>query len=405
MPSHATRAPSLTTEETSLSATSVLSNLLEEAYSLRASDIHLDPTEARLSVRFRIDGALETRSHVPLRLHTELISRIKILSSLRIDEHQRPQDGRFRHTLMLGRHLDVRVSIAPTYHGQNAVLRLLFPDDGMSTLDALGLSETHQKQLLRSLGRPHGLILATGPTGSGKTSTLYALLSLLSSNAKSIITIEDPIEYSMDGMTQMQTNDRSGLTFETGLRSILRQDPDIIMVGEVRDKETARLAVNAALTGHIVLTTLHTNDAPTALPRLLDLSVEPYLIPSTVSLIIAQRLARRICTGCRTKKRLGTAEEAAIRETTENEVTLPSFHFIGAGCAACNGTGYRGRIGVFELLVMDDFVRKIVLDRPAAFTLRSQMLAHGMRSLLKDGLAKAEQGTTTIEEILRLHHE
>src|SRR3989344_1447185 len=298
--------------EASSGATAILESLIEEAGRVRASDIHIEPVEECLPVRLRIDGELVAYDPLPRRVHGELIARIKILSGLRTDEHQRPQDGRFRHHLASGGELDVRVAITPTYFGENAVLRLLFPLGATLTLERLVFLDAHRTIILEALRRPHGLILATGPTGSGKTSTLYAFLQLLATPSRSVITIEDPIEYAIPGITQIQTNERSGLTFETGLRSILRQDPDTILVGEIRDRETARLAVNAALTGHAVLSSLHTNDAPTALPRLLDLSVEPYLLPSTIRLIIAQRLVRRICGKCRTEREFGADERALI---------------------------------------------------------------------------------------------
>jgi len=302
--------------------------------------------------------------------------------------------------------LDVRVAIIPTYFGENAVLRLLFPLKDVATLTSLGMSIRDQNIVLRALAKPHGLILSAGPTGSGKTSTLYALLHLLAVPSRSIITIEDPIEYSFPEITQIQTNERVGLTFATGLRSVLRQDPDTIMVGEIRDQETARLAINAALTGHTVLSSLHTNDSPTTVPRLFDLSIEPYLIPSTLQLVIAQRLVRRICSACRTERKLSSKErEAIVTWSARENIEFPAKHFKGAGCAACSGSGYRGRIGVFELMTMDDRMRESVLTRPSTSQLRTLAQAQGMRTLISEGMDKVRDGMTTLEELTRLSHE
>ena len=392
----------LNTKGSARSVTRILEEILEHAYKSRASDIHIEPTDTDIRIRIRTDGALVICEPVILSAHAELFARIKILAGLRTDEHQRPQDGRFQHTLHDDQTLDIRVAITPAYFGEKAVLRLLFPVGARASLESLGMVEVHRTIVLHTLAQPHGLILATGPTGSGKTSTLYALLHLLATDYRSIVTIEDPIEYAIPSITQIQTNERAGLTFESGLRSILRLDPDTIMVGEIRDRETARLAVNAALTGHTVLSSLHTNDAPTALPRLLDLSVEPYLLPSTVRLIIAQRLVRRICSGCRTERALGPAEERLVRAWSHDAITS---HFVGAGCAACNGTGYRGRIGVFELLPMDASLRELVLEHPSGRSLRAHIHAKGMRTLLHDGMTKAQMGITTLEEAARLIHE
>lgn len=391
-----------TSKSTARSVTRILEDILEQAYETRASDVHIEPSDTDIRIRIRTDGALVIGDPIVISAHAELLARIKILAGLRTDEHQRPQDGRFRHELHDGQTLDIRVAITPAYFGEKAVLRLLFPVGARASLESLGMVEEHRALVLRTLAQPHGLILATGPTGSGKTSTLYALLHLLATDDRSIITIEDPIEYAIPTITQIQTNERAGLTFESGLRSILRLDPDTIMVGEIRDRETARLAVNAALTGHTVLSSLHTNDAPTALPRLLDLSVEPYLLPSTVRLIIAQRLARRICSGCRTEQALGPAEERLVRAWSHDVITT---HFIGAGCATCNGTGYRGRIGVFELLPMDASLRELVLEHPSGKSLRAHIHAKGMRTLLHDGMTKARMGITTLEEAARLIYE
>ncbi len=281
--------------------------LIHDAYDVRSSDIHLDPGVQGVRIRFRIDGVLQDVETMPLAVHTEAIARIKILCGLRTDEHQAAQDGRFRLAVPGGSSVDVRVSIVPTYYGENSVMRLLADQAEEFSLDSLGFTPAHREKIMRAAQKPHGMILATGPTGSGKTTTLYTLVKMLNVPDISIITIEDPIEYSISGINQIQVNAKSGLSFANGLRSMLRQDPNVIMVGEIRDVETAGLAVNTALTGHLVLSTLHTNDAPTTLPRLLDMKVEPYLIASTVNIAIGQRLVRRICASCKESHELTKA--------------------------------------------------------------------------------------------------
>lgn len=383
----------------------VIDTLLVHAHSVSASDIHIDPGLATLIVRFRCDGVLETAHVFPLSIHHELISRLKVLSGLRTDEHQTAQDGRFRFMRSDEDWIDVRISIAPTYHGENAVLRLLSATTGSSSLEELGFTSSHKKILQRLLRKTNGMILVTGPTGSGKTTTLYALIAELVKESVSVVTIEDPIEYSMEGVNQIQANQRSGLSFAQGLRSILRQDPDIIMVGEIRDQETAGLAVNAALTGHLVLSTLHTNDAPTTLPRLLDMKVEPYLIAGTVTLVIGQRLVRRICRGCKTARVITSAESSELRQLFTEEIILPTTLYTGAGCSACNDTGYRGRLGVYELLPINESIQDAIIRRVSAREIRNLAQKNGMLSMNMDGLEKADLGLTTLDEILRIRHE
>src|SRR3989344_3789010 len=285
--------------------------LVFEAQTLRASDIHIEPGEKGVVVRLRIDGVLQEKFMLDKTIHSEIISRIKVLSWLRTDEHQTAQDGRFRIVLENGEPLDVRVSITPTYYGENAVLRLLADKAEEFTLASLGFSQSDEEKLVRAIRRPHGMILSTGPTGSGKTTTLYTLIKMLNRKEVSIVTIEDPIEYAVSGITQIQINPRTGLTFAQGLRSILRQDPNIIMVGEIRDAETAGIAVNTALTGHLLLSTLHTNDAATTLPRLLDMGIDPYLVASTVNVAVGQRLVRKICEECKEEWPLTELERAS----------------------------------------------------------------------------------------------
>lgn len=380
--------------------------LIERAHAARASDLHLDPTVEFLRVRQRIDGALLDVRRLPLSLHAEVISRIKILSGLRIDEHFGAQDGRFRMSLSEGGIIDIRVSIAPTYHGENAVLRLLSDNATAFSLDSLGLSERNHAVVSRAMSRPHGMILATGPTGSGKTTTLYALIQILNRPDVSIITLEDPIEYSIGGVRQIQVNPKTGLTFGNGLRSILRQDPDIIMVGEIRDRETAGLAVNTALTGHRVLSTLHTNDAPSAVTRLLDMGVEPYLIASTVSVVVAQRLVRIICDSCKAPQIMkGHELSQAVLLMRQGSVELEPAFFIGRGCDRCAFTGFCGRIGLHEVLEVTPQLREAIVRHASTDELRAIADRDGMSSLMADGFRKSHEGYTSLSEILKLRYE
>jgi type II secretory ATPase GspE/PulE/Tfp pilus assembly ATPase PilB-like protein len=375
--------------------------MIEEAYTLRASDIHINPTEENVRVRMRIDGVLQDTFICKKNIHSEIISRIKVLSGLRTDEHQAAQDGRFRLTLSKVDAIDIRVSITPTYYGENAVLRLLGDKAEDYTLTSLGFSEKDQKHILRAIKRPHGMILSTGPTGSGKTTTLYTLIKMLSTPDVSIVTIEDPIEYAMSEITQIQINPRSGLTFANGLRSILRQDPNVIMVGEIRDAETAGIAVNTALTGHLLLSTLHTNDAATTLPRLLDMGIDGYLVASTVNIAIGQRLIRRICEACKTEYKPSEAEEASLRESLPKYMQTNGNFFHGKGCDECSGSGYKGRIGVNEVLVVDQDIREAILSKASASVIKGIAVKNGMTTMLEEGFNKAARGETTIAEVLR----
>ena len=380
--------------------------LVRRAVSGRASDIHLDPHADGVVVRLRIDGALLDVHTIPRSVHHEVISRIKILSALRTDEHQAAQDGRFRSVLDDGHSVDVRVSIVPTYYGENAVLRLLSNQSEEFTLETLDFTAENRQKIVHASQKPHGMILATGPTGSGKTTTLYALVKMLNTRDVSILTVEDPIEYSISGINQIQVNERTELTFVNGLRSMLRQDPNIIMVGEIRDKETAGLAINTALTGHLVLSTLHTNDAPTTLPRLLDMKVEPFLIASTVNIAIGQRLVRRICEVCKKEKKLSELEIKSLSETISKELFAKhSTFYFGAGCEICGGTGYRGRTGVQEVLEVGPEIREAILRKATASEIRKKAIESGMKPMIVDGFCKAALGITTIEEILRVRYE
>ena len=368
--------------------------LIMQAVKERASDIHIEPGDGVLRTRFRIDGVLREVNGPPIHLHSPVTSRIKVLAKLDIAEKRKPQDGRFRLKLE-GGEIDLRVSTIPTQFGEKVVMRLLDSANAVLSLEQLGLDSglrTHVERLIRS---PHGILLVTGPTGSGKTTTLYAALHLINSAERNIITIEDPVEYRLPGVNQVQVNPKADVTFASALRSFLRQDPDVIMVGEVRDRETAEIAVQAALTGHLVFSTLHTNDAPSSLTRLMDMGIEPFLITSSVIGVVAQRLVRVICPKCKEPSRTpaNAGRELGVAEGT------PLFH--GKGCASCKQTGYKGRVGIFELLPMTDQVKELVVAKAPAHAVRDTARKAGMRTLREDGLAKALAGVTTVEEVLR----
>lgn len=393
--------------EADISIITLVDDMLEYAFLTRASDIHLEPFEDKLTARFRIDGILHDIFDFPKNLHAGVLSRIKVLAGMRTDEHQAAQDGRFRMQVKNPpASFDVRVSIVPTYYGENSVLRLLADQAKLQSLDGLTFSEKDRANIREAVDSPYGMILATGPTGSGKTTTLYTILKELNKRDVSIITIEDPIEYSLEGVDQIQVNSRANLTFADGLRSILRQDPNIIMVGEIRDEETASIAVNAALTGHKLLSTLHTNDAATTLPRLLDMGIEPFLVASTVNVALGQRLVRMICESCKTKVHITDAEYKSLTENFSAELLNNNRDFYrGAGCAVCSDSGYFGRMGIYEVLVVNDAIREAVMRRADAGEIKKIAIKNGMTTLIEDGFKKALEGSTTIEEILRVVHE
>lgn len=391
---------------TDLSIVNLLDCIVAKAHQLNASDIHLDPARENVRVRLRLDGVLRDFAPLPKEVHQEVISRIKILASLRTDEHQAAQDGRFRHIFPDDVCVDMRVSIAPTYHGENAVLRLLSDHSADFSLSMLGFSESDREKVERAIHKSNGMILATGPTGSGKTTTLYTLIKMLNRPEVSIVTIEDPIEYSVDGIEQIQVNARTSLTFANGLRSVLRQDPDIIMVGEIRDAETAGIAVNTALTGHLLLSTLHTNDAITTLPRLSDMGIDPYLVASTMNIAIAQRLVRKICDTCKAAATLSPSElESLSGLPVARPLSLIDTVYRGTGCDACAGSGYKGRVCINEVLVATPAIRDAILRKAPADEMRRTAVSEGMTSMLDDGFLKVRSGITTIEEILRVIHD
>jgi general secretion pathway protein E len=381
----------------------LVNSLLFQAAKDRASDIHIEPFERDLTVRFRIDGVLYDILSPPKRFQPVIISRVKIMAGLNIAEKRLPQDGRIRIRLA-GKDIDIRVSIVPTAFGERVVMRLLDKSTTVLHLEELGLVGAKHEMVSRLIKQSHGIILVTGPTGSGKTTTLYAALSKINTTDKNIITIEDPIEYQLHGIGQIQVNPKIDLTFANGLRSILRQDPDVIMVGEIRDLETAEIAIQAALTGHVVFSTLHTNDSFGAMTRLLDMGIEPFLVSSSVIAVMAQRLVRRVCSACREPYQ-PSREETEELGITPQRLAGHTLYKPGSGCNQCKRTGYRGRTGIHELLVVDDEIRGLVMKNADAASIRRAATARGMNTLREDGADKVLDGITTIEEVLRVTQE
>jgi general secretion pathway protein E len=374
-----------------------LNLIIEEAVKARASDIHIEPQEDRVRIRYRIDGTLQDMMSVPVSTHRALISRVKILGSMNIADHFRPQDGQFS-TKAKGREIDIRVATAPTVHGERATLRLL--DKTMATLglSELGMLPDSLAKFENMLKVPYGMILASGPTGAGKTTTLYAAINSLDTMGRNIITIEDPAEYRFKDINQIQINPQAGITFASGLRSILRLDPDVILVGEIRDAETANIATQAALTGHMMLSSVHANDVAGVLSRLLDLKVEPFLIASSVIGVVAQRMVRRICPDCSHLTEASLVEEMLYeKETGEKRAKF----LYGTGCKSCSHTGYLGRTGIFEILTMNDAIGMMVCNHATSSTIRAQALKDGMISMMNDGMRKVKAGITTPSEVLR----
>jgi type II secretion system protein E len=374
--------------------------LIEEAAASEASDIHIEPFEEQLRVRYRVDGVLYERESPPRRLQAALTSRIKLMAEMNIAERRLPQDGRIRVSAG-GRRVDIRVSTIPTVYGESLVMRLLDRSSVFLPFDRLGFSPQVAETFQGLIRRPHGILLVTGPTGSGKTTTLYAALDKINSPDKKIITVEDPVEYQLAGVNQIPVRSKIGLSFATGLRHIVRQDPDVIMVGEIRDLETAEIAIQAALTGHLVFSTLHTNDAPGAVTRLQDMGAEPYLVASVLSAVLAQRLVRRICAACRAPYQPDAGDLLAIGVPDAGGVELSR----GKGCDDCRGTGYRGRLGIYELFVITEEARGLILSKRPTGEIRHHAIEHHMVTLRDDGWAKARAGITTVEEILRVTQE
>jgi type IV pilus assembly protein PilB len=397
----------------------IVNSILEHAVYENASDIHIEPEEKEVMIRYRIDGILKAVMTLPKNVQNGITARIKILSNLKLDEHMIPQDGRFKIQIQEEK-LAFRVSILPVYDGEKIVMRLLHEGAKSLTLDELGFLASAKSKLESAIKKPHGMILVTGPTGSGKTTTLYSVLGILNQPGVNISTVEDPIEYRVNGVNQSQINPKVGFTFASGLRSLLRQDPNIIMVGEIRDQETADISINAAMTGHLVLSTLHTNDAPTTLPRLIDMGIAPFLVAYTVNIIIAQRLVRKICTFC---KKEFILEGAALDELAKMfdikklsglfkdnikdfDIKANSLSFYqGAGCMRCGQTGYKGRMGIYEVMEIDEGLSKKINERAPADEIKNYAREHGMATMLEDGIVKAKMGVTSINEILRVTKE
>lgn len=372
--------------------------IITEAVKEGASDIHINPEEKMVRIRYRVDGILREASTLPKNLQAAVISRIKIMSDMNIAIKRSPQDGRFRLKIE-NNQIDMRVSSFPSIHGENIVMRILDPASIMIGLQDIGFYPEDLEKIRSLITKPHGIILVTGPTGSGKTTTLYAALRAINSIDKNIITLEDPVEYQLEIIRQAQINPKAGLTFASGLRSILRQDPDVIMVGEIRDRETAEIAIQAAMTGHLVFSTLHTNDAPGALTRLTDMGIEPFLISSSVIGILAQRLVRKICPSCKESYK---PTEKVLRELGIEDISGKTVFYRGKGCKNCKNTGYKGRLGIFELLITDEKIRELVLEKASADVIKHAALEAGMKTLRQDGIRKALDGSTSIEEVMRV---
>ncbi len=369
--------------------------ILYQAVKIRASDIHISPQEKEIRIRYRIDGIMHTMMTPPKRIQSAIASRIKIMGGMNIAEKRKTQDGRIE-IKAADQPIDIRVSVLPAKFGENIVMRLLYKDRNFASMNNLGFSDRDLKMIESIITSPNGIILVTGPTGSGKTTTLYSILNTLNTPTVNIITVEDPVEYQMTGITQVQVNEKAELTFAKALRSILRQDPDIVMIGETRDQETAQIAIQSALTGHLVLTTLHTNSAAASITRLIDMGIEPFLISSSVVGIIAQRLVRQLCPLC--KEKYEPAEEMLqlIGITEKKGVSF----YRAKGCPECNNLGYRGRVVIFEIMKMTDAIAKFTMERASTTDIRKQAIKDGMTLLLQDGIVKAEQGLTTLEEVL-----
>lgn len=388
---------------TELPVAHILDTLLEYAYAEGASDIHIELLEDSVIIRFRIDGILKDILTLPKEIHPPLVARIKILASLKIDEHRLPQDGRFKFKIDEN-FIALRVSILPAFFGEDVVLRLLAESARPLSLEELGFSGKHLDLVKSNIKKPHGMILVTGPTGSGKTTTLYSILNILNTPEVKICTIEDPVEYGVRRVNQVQVNTQSGLTFAAGLRSLLRHDPNIIMIGEIRDAETAEIAIHSALTGHLVLSTLHTNNASGTIPRIIDMGVEAFLTASTVNMIIAQRLVRRICTSCIVKYTPEPQVLRALENALGSPIKVESF-YRGQGCQECGQTGYRGRIGIYEIMEVSDEIKTLISKNATAREIEAAAVKNGMVKLLEDGINKSAAGITTIEEALRATRE
>lgn len=391
----------------------LVDTILEYAVSDSASDVHIECLETETLIRYRVDGILHDEITLPRELHNVIVARIKIISNLKIDEHRLPQDGRIK-LVINGKNVSFRVSISPTFFGEKVVMRILEESGQQFSLKTLGFKDRNLEVIQNGITRTHGMILVTGPTGSGKTTTLYTILSILNTPEVNINTVEDPIEYAVSRINQLQVNKTIGMDFATGLRAFLRQDPDIIMVGEIRDGETAGIAVNAAMTGHLVLSTLHTNNSSATMPRLIDMGVEPFLVASTVNTIIAQRLVRKLCTDCREPNEIkADIRESIIKQLKKigiNEALITKLFKDGKvmkakGCQTCKGTGYKGRMGLYEVMEVTDEIRSMIVKEASSDQIHTKAVEQGMITMIEDGVLKVSEGITTIEEILRVAKE
>jgi type IV pilus assembly protein PilB len=383
-----------TSADDEVPAVKLVHSVIAQAIDQGASDIHFDPDEGELQVRYRIDGVMSDAARVPRKLAQKVVARVKILADLDIAERRLPQDGRVGLTVD-GRRIDLRVAIVPLVGGESAVLRILDSGNAPLSLEDLGMADDDRAKVTKALSRAHGAVLTTGPTGSGKSTSLYAALRIVRSPEKTVMTIEDPVEQRMTGVKQVQVSERTGLTFARGLRSMMRADPDVVMVGEMRDRESAHIAIEAALTGHMVLSTLHTNDAPTAGPRLVDMGIEPYLVASALECVVAQRLARKLCESCR---RPGQAPASALG--LEGEAMIDVYEPVG--CSRCRGSGYRGRIGLYEVMLVTEEIRSLIVRQASSADVARVAVAQGMRTLREDGLLKAREGLTSLAEVARV---
>jgi type IV pilus assembly protein PilB len=375
----------------------MVNQIILQAVQIGASDIHIDPMEDGSRIRYRVDGVMRTERTLARGMHDMLVARIKVMANLDVAERRVPQDGRVELGIEF-RRIDIRISTLPTIHGEKVVMRVLDLSSALIEVDKLGFSGHNRRLFVRSLENAHGIILITGPTGSGKTTTLYAALSRLNRDDVNIVTVEDPVEYQLPGINQVQVNPVTGLTFARGLRAILRQDPNIVMVGEIRDTETAEIAIRAAMTGHLVLSTLHTNSAVNAISRLIDMGVEPFLVSSSITCIVAQRLVRKVCPDCSVAYEPGTEERELLERHGITEYALRR----GAGCAECARTGYKGRLAIHEVLVADDGLREMILRKQPDHAYRDHAVRHGLIPMFEDGLRKASEGLTTLSEVFRV---
>jgi type IV pilus assembly protein PilB len=375
----------------------LVNQIVGQAVEMHASDIHFAPDGKEVRVRFRVDGVLQDVTTVPRRMALGVVSRVKIMAELDISEKRIPQDGRVGLTVD-NRHVDLRVVTLPSVHGESIVMRILDKDSVVMKLEKLGMAEAERLRFERAFGEAHGAVLVTGPTGSGKSTTLYAALLALNTPEKNIITVEDPVEYQVEGITQVQVSPKAGLTFATGLRAMVRADPDVIMVGEIRDRETAQIAIESALTGHLVLSTLHTNDAPSAITRLVEMGIEPFLVASAIDCVLAQRLVRTLCSNC--KKRTIVSADVMRENGYKALVDLEAYEPVG--CRRCGGSGYRGRAGIYEVMLVTSEIRSLALERRSADELRDLAIRQGMGRLRDDGLEKVKQGVTSMAEIARV---